>query len=68
MAVEMLRLSNWMSWPAPGGWADQDQRLFEDVMTYLRLEKRLSWEVKHGVVTDFEEQKADMRTLTMGEL
>lgn len=47
-AVSLLRASQWRCWPDDGGWASQDQSLIDDVMTYLRVERRVRWEVEHG--------------------
>jgi len=46
-AVSFLRASSWNCWPESGGWAEQDARLVEDVLTYIQLEQRVQWEVEH---------------------
>lgn len=55
-AVFFLRQFN--TWPESGGWMDQDGYLLDDIHEYVKIERRVKWEVKHGV-THMEEIPAD---------
>lgn len=57
-ALEFLELSNFVMWPDPGGWADQDANLIADMKTYRRVYAREAWEVEHGIESGvYEEQQ-----------
>lgn len=45
-AAQLLEISNWVCWPDPGGWANQDAYLVEDIWTYFNLKARLRYEVE----------------------
>lgn len=49
MTISILEASGWSCWPEAGGWADQDDRLIQDVMLYLKLRDRAKWEAEHGI-------------------
>lgn len=57
--VHFLEASSWVCWPDSGGWASQDTYLVKDVMLYLRLRRRMRWEVKHGINSRYEESADD---------
>lgn len=67
-AVRYLLLSDWTCWPEAGGWAEQDRFLIEDVFTFLAIRRRLTWEVKHGVNTDYEPLPEDMKVWRLEDL
>lgn len=69
MTVQMLELSNWVCWPEGIGWANQDYYLIGDVMTYIRLRRRVEWEVEHGITGEIQEQRTgDNPVLRMDNL
>jgi hypothetical protein len=64
-AVEFLEASSWVCWPELGGWADQDANLVQDVKRYLRMRRRMRWEVKHGINSRYEESVDDAPKITL---
>lgn len=49
----VLFLDRWGCLPDSGGWADQDDALINDIMTYLTVRDRIAWEVEHEVDADY---------------
>lgn len=70
MAVTMLQLSGFQAWPEPGGWAEQDHRLLDDVTTYLKVHADIEKSVKAGTFsgTDYEDQVTAAKPLRMDDL
>lgn len=55
--MQMLELSNWVCWPESGGWSSQDAYLIGDVLTFLRVRRRIEWEVENGVPPEGYQQE-----------
>jgi hypothetical protein len=54
--------------PDAGGWADQDENLLNDILTYFSLRDRTEWEIEHGENTDYEEVQTDTEVKRLGDL
>lgn len=55
--VQILKYSNWVSWPDPGTSLDQSEHWLDDIFTYMEETERVRWEMKHGLTADYEEQE-----------
>lgn len=47
--MELLKLSNFQCWPEGKGWANEDDLLVTDVLTWLAVERRAEWEAQYGI-------------------
>lgn len=66
--VEILKRSNFQCWPEGPGWANNDDLLVNDVLTWLALERRAEWEVEHGVDEDADIVPTGSRRFRMDQL
>ena len=53
--LDILELSNFVTWPEAGGLNHQDSFLIDDVLTLSRLKRRIRWEIENGY-QEHEEQ------------
>lgn len=64
----VLFLDRWGCLPDGGGWADQDDALIDDIMTYLTVRDCIAQEVERGIDTDYGAVETDTPAVRLEDI